>query len=337
MNKEIIPENPKIIRKALRYLEKRKNEIYNDNQTFYVWKYFGNYEKLPCQGLKSAYWLTTNVMLTFITNKVRLGNEFEEIFNGGMKYIENNFNNFDACSMSAASFIYSFLDENSTLQKISKIRKREFNGKNFYLSENEIGSEVKSLISSYVALAFMKISRFNETRKILAWLADENNFEKYSIKKIDANIPLMAILGYAEKVTKFNSEYFVKIIDSEKNLNLNEATFDAENQRKFIKEYSTNTLQVKGHGSGILYVNNICEQFIEPKRILRDKNFNVSSYLFSDIGEIKICLEIPRNFNNESETMVVEVEMQNGFIFDENDNEFNRVFGRQKFLKVSAI
>jgi hypothetical protein len=302
--------------------------------TVYEWENFGNYKILPCnfKDYDLMHWLTSSVMLAFFQNEKRIGSEFNATIEGGMKYLQFFVNQFDTCSASLATFVFTFYKQIYAESMVKNIFKREFLEKVVYIYDSEnIASDSNVLVSSYVVWTLLKFERYEEAGKIVNWLDDVIKLDGILTDHYDITVALWALIEYAEKYSKTHTEFRVEIIDSETDKVLDEILIDADYNPKFIKEYQKSyNFRFKGYGKGILHIN--LEEYIKSKNVSTNLNLTVTTSLESQVGIINVCLKLFERF----EYTHIEIHLPSEFKFNDDFNsEFQKVFGKQKFLKVS--
>lgn len=213
------------------------------------------------------------------------------------------------------------------LDQLKKENSHEEGEKRYFFINGTKYEKFNKLMSSYVALTYIKLNMTEEAKPIINWLSLSANVSISNLEPHHSAVLIEALTEAAKVLTKTKSNYTLAI-ETEDFASL--WTVNKSNMHDYkYREISRggHFLKLTANGEGYLSVDAFCEKYRKEAKSsnildLEVKTKNVSAGI-NDIGSLEICIKC--TLGECSDMVILEVQLQSGFVYVEILNEFHKV------------
>lgn len=332
MSSGVIGNDYWMLKSSLNYLSSKKQSNGNGY-------YFTNdgYSKDPYTPFytNSNMYTTSFVLLSFLYfEKIYGTSSYGYIVDSGMNYLDGYYSQVNAYPAALACYVFALRDAKNVREKLSNLESlySHYSGSDQYYSDNGHSTSdfVTILTSSYVALAYMKLGMHYKAHPIIGFLHGVRKYSGYYNEGHDSAMALYAITEYAKHETSFVPGFSVSIASPSHATR--SFTINRENLDGFVEFQQSEGVTISGSGTGTLNIDIKCDQF-EDATFDNDmfKMTTTVNKLNSIQTSLKTCLTYtPGNGTFTREMIILNVELQSGFVYDQSLN-----FGFPSFVKVN--
>lgn len=335
MQKQIVERNTTLIEKTLNYLKENpieKKIYYCKGPSFYNITnepeiIRDNLEPIKKKNLDSQnVYLKCLTLIAFLKNRPLITNYvqlFGEYVTASIKEIENLA--VDPYASAILAYVMALEGTpNNTKESLDLLDQlKESNSKTngdyrFFYYNTKSDYSINLQISAYVALAYLTMKYDEkvalEIEPLVKWFASRKTFGEPHNKAL----ALEVLTEAAKFMTKLNTKYELTIKSSSQTEVFN---IDNNNWHNYVyKEISTNSKEVSilAVGQGYLSVDIVCEHYRNESIYSEFIELNVTTSGKDDkIKILKMCVRSNEEIN---EQIILEVQLQSGFVYDTSIN-----------------
>lgn len=197
---------------------------------------------------------------------------------------------------------------------------------------NLADDNMKQLVSSYVALTYIKLNMTDEVEPIIKWLSKNTKPGPGYREPFYSAVAIEALTEAAKVMTNAESNYRVNIKTEDYE---DTWTVDKSNMHEYkFKEISKggHMLNLTANGQGFMSIDAACEKYRTTAKSSDILDLTVTATgvsSWNNVGSLEICIKCTQG--NCSDMVILEVQLQSGFIYVESLNHF---FGHRN-VKVS--
>lgn len=321
MQRKAIDQNQSLVKKSLDYLKGKAGIDGTFTDDGYSKNHYEGYDPL-----NSKIYTTAFVLIAFLQYKELFDStEYNDLIKKGTEYLEEKYDNADnlAAAISINTFDFTNLEKFETnIESLNRVS-HNHGSKTYYFVKTKQNNQLNVIMSSYVALAYLKIKKYHKAKPIINWLLDVRKFDNDFFELHDTALAMEAIteLAKVSSITVPNFEFDITSSSLSKTLFVNKTNMGKQ-QYVDIPPYK-DELKVKAVGKGFLLIDLICYQY--KTAVFDNEMFNIEvttkKNSYNAVIDIKLKYT-PPNDENIDEMVIMEVQLQSGFVYEESNNDF---------------
>lgn len=331
MHEGVVEKNVTFIKNNLDYLT--RGDAVHDH---YYCKGPSYNDDIPVEKKSKKVHEKSYILLAFLKNKAFIPN-FESLYSSFVTrelktisilatFVDAHANAMYAYALAWKGTVESIDKSKELLGQITNTNSK-LNGDERYYFVNKTGSmasnDIKILVTSYVALTYIKLNMAKEVEPIISWLSKNTRPGTSYSEPYYSAVAIEALTEAAKVLTNAESNYTLEI-------NTEDSTNTWQVDKSNMHEYKYKEISRGGHvlnltasGHGFMSVDAACEKYRTTAKSSDILDLTVTTEGVSQsnkIGSLDICIKCTSE--NCSDMVILEVQLQSGFIYVESLNEF---------------